>query len=30
MMGIFESSDEPRNLGEYDADAVQRFADLGG
>ena len=30
MMGIFESSDEPHNLGEYDAGAVQRFADLGG
>lgn len=30
MMGIFESSDGPGNLGEYDAGAVQRFADLGG
>jgi len=30
MMGIFESADGPGNLGEYDAGAVQRFADLGG
>jgi hypothetical protein len=29
MMGIFEPTGGPRNVGEYDAGAVQRFADLG-
>jgi hypothetical protein len=30
MMGIFETPDGSRRHGEYDAGAVQRFADLGG
>jgi hypothetical protein len=30
MIGIFEPTGGLRNVGEYDAGAVQRFADLGG
>jgi hypothetical protein len=29
MLGIFETSGESGTFGEYDAGAVQRFADLG-